>query len=42
MTRWWDDSETMERRIWRGLTMQEYGPDDVSALDYIAATKGWD
>jgi hypothetical protein len=42
MTRWWDDSDTLERRIWRGLAVQEYGPEGASAFDYIAASKGWD
>lgn len=42
MSKWTDDAETMDRRIARGLIVQQYGPDDVDALDYIAATKGWD
>lgn len=42
MSRNWDDSETMQRRIARALIVQEYGPDDVDALDYIARDKGWD
>jgi len=40
--RYWDDAETMERRIWRGLVVQEFGPDGVDALDYIAAAKDRD
>lgn len=41
MSNHWDDSETMEARIARALIVQEYG-DDVDALEYIAADKGWD
>jgi hypothetical protein len=37
--RYWDDSETMERRLYRGLVVQAFGPDDVDALDYIRAAK---
>lgn len=40
MSRYWDDRDTIETRIWRGLLVAEYH-DDVSALDYIAAAKGW-
>jgi hypothetical protein len=40
--RYWDDSETMARRIARGLIVQEYGPDGVDALDYIRRAKGRD
>lgn len=39
MSRYWDDSETMERRIARALIVQEFGPDDVDAFDYIRAAK---
>jgi hypothetical protein len=39
MTGYWDDRATIERRIWRGLLVQEFGPEDVDALDYIAAAK---
>lgn len=41
MSRYWDDTETVMRRIHRGLLVAEYN-DDVSALDYIRAAKGWD
>jgi hypothetical protein len=36
MSRWSDDADTIERRVWRGLVVAEYH-DDVSALDYIRA-----
>jgi len=26
-----------ERDIWRALVVQKYGPDEVDALDYLAA-----
>jgi len=42
MSRHWDDSDDIERRIFRGLVVQEFGPEDVDALDYIAAAKDWD
>jgi hypothetical protein len=42
MSRYWDDSETIEHRIYRGLVVQEFGPEDVDALDYIAAAKDRD
>jgi hypothetical protein len=38
--RYWDDSATMERRIARGLIVQEYG--DVDALEYIRRAKSRD
>jgi hypothetical protein len=37
--RYWDDSATMDRRIARGLVVQEFGPEDVDALDYIRRGK---
>jgi len=40
--RYWDDTDEMEERIYRGLVVQEFGPDDVDATDYIARDKGWD
>jgi hypothetical protein len=40
--RYWDDSATMDRRIYRGLVVQAFGPEDVDALDYIAAAKDRD
>lgn len=42
MSKWWDDPEDIERRIARALVVAEYGPDDVDALDYLAAAKNWD
>jgi hypothetical protein len=39
MGRYTDDAETMDRRIARGLIVQEYGPEDVDALDWIAREK---
>jgi len=42
MSKWTDDAETMDRRIWRGLVVQTFGPDDTDALAYIARQKGWD
>ena len=39
MSRYWDDPETRERRIARALIVQEYGPDDVDAFEYIRAAK---
>lgn len=42
MSRWWDDSETQERRIWRAVLVGEYHPDeDVTAMDYLRATSEW-
>jgi len=37
--RYWDDRATMERRIYRGLVVQEFGPDGIDALDYIRRAK---
>jgi hypothetical protein len=37
MGKWWDDRETMERRIWRALVVDEFG--SVSWQDYIQASK---
>lgn len=39
MSRYADDPEDIERRIWRGLVVQEFGPDDVDALEYIRRAK---
>lgn len=39
MSRYWDDAETINRRIYRGLIVQEFGPDGVDALDYIRRSK---
>lgn len=35
----WDDDATIQRRIARGLIVQEYGPDGLDALDWIAREK---
>jgi len=40
MSRYWDDPETIQKRIDRGLIVQEYGPEDVDALAYIRRAKG--
>jgi hypothetical protein len=40
MSRWTDDPEEVEERIAQGLIVQEYGPDDVDALEYIRRAKG--
>jgi hypothetical protein len=37
MSKWTDDPETVERRIWRSLVVQEFG--DVDALEYIRRAK---
>jgi len=42
MSRYRADSDEQSRRIARALIVQEYGPDDVDALEYIAAATGWD
>lgn len=42
MSKWTDDAETMDKRIYRALVVQEFGPDDTDALDFIARQKGWD
>ena len=39
MSRYWDDSDDIERRIWRGVVVQEFGDEDVDALDYIHRAK---
>jgi len=41
---YWDDPEEINRRIYRGLVVQEFGPEDedVDALEYIRRQKGWD
>lgn len=39
MSRYWDDSDTIQRRIYRALLVQEY-VDGVDALEYIARDKG--
>lgn len=41
MSKWTDSAEEMDRRIWRGLVVQEFGGDGVDALEYIARQKGW-
>lgn len=41
MSRHWDDSETMERRIWRGVVVSRYN-EDVSVCEYIRAAKHGD
>jgi len=40
MSRYWDDPEDIERRIYRGLVVDEFGPDDVDALEYIESAAG--
>lgn len=39
MSRYRDDSDVMEQRIARALIVQEFGPTDMDALDYIRADK---
>jgi hypothetical protein len=39
---YWDEPEDINQRIYRGLVVQEFGPADVDALDYIRRQKGWD
>jgi len=39
MTGYWDDPETIERRIWRGLLVQHHTDGDVDALEYIRRQK---
>jgi len=36
MSRYGPDPDERERRIARALLVQEFGPDDVDALDYLA------
>lgn len=38
MSRWWADSETMERRIWRAVLVAEYH-EEVSVCEYIRQQK---
>ena len=40
--RYWDDCETIERRIYRGLVVQHSDRNDLDALEYIARQSGWD
>lgn len=40
MSRYWEDTGEMERRIRRALVVQTFGPDDVDALEYIRRAKG--
>jgi hypothetical protein len=40
MSRYWDDPEVVERRIYRGLVVQEFGDNDVDLLEYIRIAKG--
>ena len=40
MSRWWDSSEDMERRIWRAVVVSEYT--DVSVAEYIRRAKARD
>lgn len=35
MSKWTRDSEELRRDIARALIVQEYGPADVDALDYL-------
>lgn len=42
MSRWWDDPDDIERRIHRGLLVQEFHEADIDALEYIRRQKGWD
>lgn len=37
MSRYWDDTDDIERRIWRGLVVQRYT--GVDALAYIRRQK---
>jgi len=39
MSKWWDDTATMDKRLARALIVQEFGDDDVDALEYIARDK---
>ena len=38
-SRYWDDRETIECRIWRGLVVQERHDADIDALEYIRRAK---
>lgn len=40
MSRYWDDEETRRQRIARALIVQEFGREDVDALEYIRRDKG--
>jgi hypothetical protein len=35
MSRHWPDDETLDRRLARALIVAEYGPADVTAIDYL-------
>lgn len=35
MSKWWPEPEELERDIARALVVGEFGPEDVSALDYL-------
>lgn len=37
--RYWDDTETIQRRLARALIVQEFGRDGVDALEYIRRDK---
>jgi len=38
MSRYRNGGEETRQRIYRALVVQEFGPDDTDALDYLAAT----
>jgi len=42
MSRYRSDADDQRRRIARALIVGEYGPDGVSAVDYLGAATGWD
>lgn len=35
MSKWSADASEIETRIYRGLVVQEFGPEGVDALDYL-------
>lgn len=40
MSRYWDSEEERSTRIARAMVVQEFGDNDVDALEYIARDKG--
>jgi len=41
MSKWSTDPDERERNVYRALVVDEYGPDDIDALDYLGLS-GWD
>jgi hypothetical protein len=39
MSKWSDDPDEINQRIWRGLIVQEHGPEGIDCFEYMRRAK---